>query len=346
MAPLDKTIGREQEVLPPESIARAVLHATVDGVVTIDEEGSILSCNPAAERIFGYGAEELLGENVKVLMSEPYHSEHDDYLRSYRETGRRKIIGTGREVVGRRKDGTAVPVYLGVSEVEVGGRRLFTGIVRDLTERRRLEQQLLESTEQERRRIGQEFHDGLGQRLTSIAFRAGILEHKLAGKQLEEREEAKRLVALLQEAIDQARSLAHNLFPIRLEERGLRRVLEDFLAQIEEFSGISCELVYDESVEVPEVRVGMHLYRIAQEAVNNAVKHSEAARVRVEVRRKGSRLCLRVEDDGIGFPEALPPEAGMGTSLMRYRARLLGAALSIQRSRPRGTAVTCILQQP
>ena len=122
-----------------EAWLRAIVDCAVDGIITIDELGSITDLNPAVLRLFGYAADELIGQNVKILMPEPYHAEHDVYLRNYRETGVRKIIGIGREVAGKRKDGSVFPLDLAVSEVQRGGRRMFTGIVRDISERKRIE---------------------------------------------------------------------------------------------------------------------------------------------------------------------------------------------------------------
>ena len=128
--------GAESEVR-----LRAILDNAVDGIITINDHGTIESLNPAAQTLFGYAADELIGANVKMLMPEPFHSEHDQYLRNYRATGRRKIIGIGREVLGRRKDGSVFPLDLSVSEFQIGERRLFTGIVRDVTERKRIEEE-------------------------------------------------------------------------------------------------------------------------------------------------------------------------------------------------------------
>ena len=130
---------RLDQLAQAEAHVRSVVNNVVDGIITIDGRGEILTVNPAAERIFGYKADEIVGQNVKVLMPEPYRGEHDCYLANYLRTGQAKIIGIGREVVGRRKDGSTFPMDLGVSEFLQQEKRYFTGIVRDITERKRSE---------------------------------------------------------------------------------------------------------------------------------------------------------------------------------------------------------------
>jgi len=131
---------REQALRDSEARLQAILDSAVDGIVTINERGMMEGVNAAARKIFGYEPGEMLGKNIKMLMPDPYAREHDQYLRNYRHTGQRKIIGIGREVVGRRKDGSVFPLDLSVSEVRLGDRLLFTGIVRDITERKQVEQ--------------------------------------------------------------------------------------------------------------------------------------------------------------------------------------------------------------
>ena len=142
----------ETQLLESEARMAAILATAVDAIIIIDERGIIETLNPAAERMFGYAAPEMIGHNVKMLMPEPYRGEHDGYLRNYTSTGVKKIIGIGREVIGRRKSGAEFPMDLAVSEVQLGARRTFTGIVRDITERKRAEEQLLEQAAELRER--------------------------------------------------------------------------------------------------------------------------------------------------------------------------------------------------
>lgn len=137
----------EQQLRDSEARTRAILETAVDGIVTIDTHGTILTVNRATERLFGYRADEIVGRNVKMLMPESYRPAHEDYLERYQRTGQRRIIGTGREVEGKRKDGTTFPMELSVGEAVAGGSLIFAGIVRDISERKRTEEQLRQSEE-------------------------------------------------------------------------------------------------------------------------------------------------------------------------------------------------------
>ena len=138
----------EQELREAEERMRSIVDHVIDGIITIDELGTVESLNPAAQRLFGYTATEVIGQNVKLLMPEPYHSEHDGYLANYLRTGQAKIIGIGREVVGRRKDGSTFPMELAVSAFHLGERRYFTGIVRDISERKKAESELRDTAQE------------------------------------------------------------------------------------------------------------------------------------------------------------------------------------------------------
>lgn len=336
----------EERLRESEARARAVLDTTVDAIITIDASGTIESFNRAAERIFGYRAAEVQGENVRVLMPEPYYSEHDDYLRSYRETGRRKIIGIGREVTGRRKDGSTFPMDLAVSEVDLGGTRLFTGIVRDISERRRLEQEVLRISDKERRRIGQDLHDGLGQHLTGIGLIARSLARRLRKEQHPEAATAEEITRMIREADEQARHLARGLVPVELGADGLGAALERLAESAQQMFGLRCalELHIDEAAPLPDPETATNLYRIAQEALSNAVRHGAARQVSIALTVSGERLRLHIHDDGSGIPENIAsfPYAhhqGMGLHIMHYRARIVGGSLDVRPGPAGGTTV-------
>lgn len=324
----------------------AVLDTTVDGIITIDEEGSILSFNKAAEHIFGYRAEEVVGSNLRVLMPEPYRSQHDAYLERYRRTGRKRIIGIGREVYGKRKDGTTFPLDLAVSELTIGGNRIFTGILRDITERRRLEQEILRISDMERQRIGQDLHDGLGQMLTGTGLITQSLVRRLEAADSSLAEDAAEIRQLIQEADEYARTITRGLTPVELDAGGLSSALERLANNAERLFGITCRF---EAVGRPAVQdnsAATHLYRIAQEAVSNAVKHGKAGTVAIRLGAAGDDLRLTVLDDGVGFPDQLDEDKrGMGVHIMGYRARIIGARLDIRRRDEGGTVVQCILPQ-
>jgi two-component system, LuxR family, sensor kinase FixL len=332
---------READLRDSEARARAILETTVDAIITIDAYGRIESFNAAAERIFGFSAAEAVGENISILMPEPYRAEHDDYLESYRRTGRRRIIGIGREVTGRRKDGSTFPMDLAVSEVHLGDRVIFTGIVRDITERRHLEQEVLRISEAERRRIGQDLHDELGQMLTGIGLIGQSLQRRLETHALPGAAEVAEITRLIKEADQHARGLARGLVPVELEANGLTAALRQLAASSERLFNIRC--VFDElgSPVVGDAAMATHVYRIAQEAISNAVRHGKARSVWVALSGGHEGLRLRVHDNGIGFPDVLPEDRGMGVRIMHHRARIIGGSLEISRDPAGGTSVIC-----
>jgi len=326
-----------------EARVRAILETTVDAIITIDEKGIILSYNKAAGRIFGYDPPEVIGRNVSLLMPEPYREEHDAYIKNYLETGYKKIIGIGREVYGARKNGTTFPLEIAVSEVRLKDGVTFTGIVRDISDRRRLEQEILRISDEERRRIGQDLHDGLGQMLTGIGLISQSLGRVMKSEENTKVDEVLEITTLVREADQFARSLARGLVPVDVDEKGLSTALARLTKNAERLFGINCIFEEVGTRIKSEASIAIHLYRIAQEAVSNAAKHGKAQRVRVMLVGAEDYLKLRIQDNGIGFPEKLEEDHGMGVRIMQYRARMINADLEIRRGPINGTIVTCSL---
>ncbi len=332
----------EAALVETQARAQAILETTVDGVITIDDEGRIESFNPAAERLFGYAAADVIGLPLSLLMPPPYRDEHDHYLRTYLETGRPKVIGRRREVTGLRRDGSLFPMDLSVSEVQAGARRFFTGIVRDASERRRLEREILDISEQERQRIGRDLHDGLGSHLTGLAMRLQALARGAAAGRVVPPKDLEELAELVEEGSEQARALSRGLNPVKLEVEGLPAALQELAAGIETISGVRCS--FERTTELPALpdAVAVQLYRIAQEAAGNAARHARANHISIRLGVEGGRLALAVRDDGVGMPEQIDAGRGMGLHIMPYRAHRIGAVFTVGRLR-RGTLVSCAL---
>jgi PAS domain S-box-containing protein len=331
----------EQALREGEARARAILDTAVDAIITIDAQGIVESFNKAAERLFGYSPVEVIGKNVSMLMPEPFRGQHDGYLRSYIETGHARIIGIGREVTAQRKDGTRFPADLAVSEVHLGHRRLFTGIVRDISDRKRLEQEILEISDREKRRIGQDLHDSLGQLLTGIGFKSKSLQNKMSARGLPEAQSAGQIADLVTQAISESRGLARGLQPVAPGPMGLMSALGELATGITDIFKMPCTFRCPDPVTVDDPAVATQLYRIAQEATNNAIRHGKAKSIEIELKREQGALKLTVRDDGIGFPETAPRTSGLGLQIMRYRAGLIGATIVIGRRVSGGTVVTC-----
>jgi len=325
---------------------RAILETAVEGIITIDERGTIESFNPAAEKFFGYTAGEAIGKNVKILMPEPYRHEHDGYLSNYRHTGHARIIGIGREVIGRRKDGTTFPMDLSVSEVKLAGRRMFAGFVRDITERKQLEKEIIEISNREQQRIGQDLHDGLCQELTGIELMCQVLEQKLSARSKPEAKQVGEIGQHIRDAISHTRKLARGLSPVEFEANGLMSALKELSAHVEKLFHIECRVECPEPVLIQNNVFATHLYRIAQEAINNAVKHGKAKHIVISLKPAGNRMALAINDDGLGFSAETQKTGGMGLHIMKYRASVVDAALEVRSGADgAGTMVLCVFRK-
>lgn len=451
-----------------DGVLRAILDTAVDAVITMDEAGNIVTFNRGAERIFGYDRREAIGLNIAALMQPNDGAAHAGHVSNYLRTGLARIIGIGREVWGRRRDGAPIALDLAVSEVRIGGRLHFTGVLRDMTDRRSMEKALREErnllsailetvgalvvvldtegrilrfnraceratgfvladvqgrpfwddlipweeragveesfrqltresstgtferhwltktggrrlitwsnatiagddgrvthvigtgiditaqrraeealvavSETERRLIGQDLHDILGQQLTGIALLSTALSRSLSREAPAFESDVAGIAELARESVAEAKRLAHGLYPTGLERVGLLSSLADLADTMQRLYRTSCFFEGDSGLPDLDRSVQLHLYRIAQEAANNAVKHGRGENIWIRLEKEDGRVTLSVLDDGSGIPDDIPKGEGMGVEIMKYRARMMNARLAIVRQPDGGTLLTC-----
>ncbi len=319
-----------------------ILETAVNAIITINRQGMIETVNAATVRIFGYTREEMIGQNVSMLMPSPYREQHDDYLANYERTGKRKIIGIGREALAQRKDGSLFPIDLSVGQVDLPEGRIYTGIIRDLSERKQLEEKLLSISEAEQARIGQDIHDDLCQQLAAIGCLCKVVYQRLSANGNPEALQLAEITRLITQANARAREMSRGLMPVVLDSEGLMSALADLASSTERIFRVSCPFRCDSPVQVGNNQIAIQLYRIAQEAVANAIKHSRAGRIEVSLACEQGVITLKIADDGVGIPDhSARTGTGMGLLTMNHRARMVGGALTVEKDSHGGTVVIC-----
>ncbi len=311
----DELRKRTEQLAEAEACIQSVVNNVINGIITIDERGVVETFNAAAERLFGYKDEEVVGQNVKILMGEPYHNAHDGYLANYKRTGQAKIIGIGREVEGRRKDGSTFSMDLGISEFLRGERRYFTAVVRDNTERNRLADELrqvaADLSEADRRK--NEFLATLAHELRNplAPIRNGLQLMKLAGMQKATVEQARsmmerqltQMVRLVDDLMDVSR-ISRGKLELRKGRVPLAAVLN---SAVETSSPLIEQMGHELTVTLPKqpLIVDADMTRLAQvflNLLNNAAKYSDrGGHIQLNVERQGSDVVVTVKDTGIGI---------------------------------------------
>jgi signal transduction histidine kinase len=212
----------------------------------------------------------------------------------------------------------------------------------EIEARKLLEKEILNISEQERRKIGQELHDSLGQQLTGVAFMTKVLEKKLARKSLDEAVDVTKIATLVNQATEQARGLARGLDPVDLETGTLMSALQELATSTETLFGIHCVFKCNKPIGIDDTEAAVHLYRIAQEAVTNAIKHGKAKNIQIGLTRSRNRHILTIRNDGLDFPKEFEARGtGMGLQIMDHRVDIIGGSLDIRKAPEGGTIVTC-----
>ncbi len=322
-AQLGRVIERTQgEAVREETDARirAIVETAADAIITINERGWIESYNTAAEQVFGYTAHEAIGENVSMLMPSPYYEKHDEYLQRYMTTGMSTIFGQRRELVGRRKDGTVFPMELAVSEVQLGGRRRFTGIVRDMGERKKAEEELREAKDRAEAaaKVKSEFLATMSHEIRTpmngvIGMTGLLLETALDSQQRQFAETVRHsgdaLLTIINDILDFSKIEAGKL-EFEMIDFDLRTALEETLELLAERAGEKhLELIGLVSANVPTALRGDpgRLRQVFMNLVGNAIKFTEQGEVSVQIQcleETDESVLIRAEiiDTGVGMP--------------------------------------------
>jgi PAS domain S-box-containing protein len=319
-----------------------ILETMREGVVLIDSTTHLITLtNATFDKMFGFGALELLGRSIDPLFSMPA-LQRKRFERTLRDNGADGEVAPV-EFECQRKDGSRFVATCVITPLRISGTERWLAVLNDVTERKRLEREIIEISNREQQRIGNDLHDGLGQDLTGIALMLRGVAAQLRKEGSGARLEVEEVIGLVNNAIESTRSLARGLSPVSGERGGLTAALQTLAARASERYGVHVDFnaSLDEPVRLSETSA-THVYRIVQEALTNVIRHSRASDVTISLETAGGELHLRIDDNGRGF-EQVTPEAygGLGLKIMRYRAQMLGGDLILESGTNGGASVRC-----
>jgi len=332
----------EEALQESESKNRALLDAIPDLMFQVNEEGVLMGFHQGQFDISRFIPPRVVGKNLyeiselRRFLPRRVLDQVMAYVKRTLETDKVQVFEQNIPFNSERKDFEIRMVAY--------SRNNVLAIVRDTTHRKRLEREILEISGREQRRIGQDLHDSLCQHLAGIGFMGKVLEKKIAGHQPLEVADVTEIVGLIDQAITMTRGFARGLNPVMLEADGLVMALSQLTANVEKLFGISCHFDYMETILINDNAVATHIYRIVQEALNNAIKHGRADTVTITLLKHDDTLVLTVQDNGCGISKAVNQGKGMGLNIMQYRASMIGASLDIRTGTAGGTVLTCSFQ--
>jgi PAS domain S-box-containing protein len=312
-----------------------MIESMLEGVAVINEQGVIEITNPAFDGMFGYKRGELIGHDMAALAD-------GAFAQPARWQGKPSAKSMSFEFEAQRRDKTSFAAAGVLSRFEVAGRNHSLVVLQDVSERKQLERAILQAVNREQYRIGNDLHDGLGQELTGIALMLRGVAGRLMAEYPAILPEVEGITRLVSNAIENTRALARGLSPVNLERGGLQDALEGLAMNAMELYGVQVVFSHRSTGgKQLSAELANHLYRIAQEAVRNAVRHGQARTIRLHLTTGRAKVSLAITDDGSGLPTQAMDATGMGLKIMRYRARMLGGEVHFERVEPTGTRVVC-----
>lgn len=336
---------------------QAIISKTDSGIVVFKSSGECVIANGAAANILGTTLDRLLRERfydfpswqasgllelAKEVLETGQSRQFDAPLHTKFGSSFWCIASLGR--IDLKEGGHLLLVFSDISNYKEAIREMSRA--RESAQAAELrageaERHILSISEETQQRIGQELHDDLGQQLTGVAFMSQVLTQKLKQKHLDEEQDAAKITRLVNDAVSKTRRLAQGLYPVESSASGLREMLAQLCADFEEIYPVACELVYDESCDLDEPEVVINLFRICQEAINNAIKHGHASKISVTVVKTSAGNIIEISDNGTGLgKQGVEKKSGLGMHTMRYRAQLVGATLDIDSNTSGGVCVT------
>jgi PAS domain S-box-containing protein len=341
---LQREIAERQQAQVALSRLAAIVEYSSDAIVSRDLDGTILTWNQAAERLFGYTATEILGRPIALLIPADRAREREEVVNHIH---RGETVETF-ETIRLRKDGARVAVSVTLSPIKgpEGGVTGVSAIYRDIGERKRLEAEVLQATEREQRRIAQDLHDGLGQQLAGISCLSGALKRDLERAAPVHAAAAGKISKLLDLAVVGSRNLARGLHPIPPEPNGLVSALEHLASSASDLFHVRCTFDCSLPVMFENYDAATDLYRIAQEAVTNAIKHGQADQIEISLSSVPGRIILVIRNNGLNLDSmanVMRQQQGMGLRIMHYRAGRIGGSLAFQQRDTGGMELLCTM---
>ena len=344
-----------------ESRMRSILESAMDAIITVGEDQRVVMFNAAAEGVFGWPREQALGASLDEFIPERFRAGHGHLVRRFGESGETsRRMGRARVVLGLRRNGEEFPIEASISHVTEGGHPLYTVILRDVTERVRAQEALIESQdeiqslalaastsrEQEKSRIARELHDELGQALTALKIDVGWLRENGGRESPERLAKIESIQRMLDSTVAATRRISANLRPLMLDDLGLVAAAEWLVQTFTQRTGIACELVMGEGdLDLTDPHATT-VFRTLQETLTNTAKHARATQIEATLERVGGEVVLTVLDNGVGFERGAAKPGSFGHLGLRERAYHLGGKLDIDSAPGKGTRVELRIPEP